>query len=82
MKASDVEGAREHILVALQKYEVLAVLTAGLSVMGYLAREIMHMGIASSKLIVVMFSTALTAAFEPVSLDGLPKKSELRGIQH
>lgn len=82
MKASDVEGAREHILVALQKYEVLAVLTAGLSVMGYLAREIMHLGVASSKLIVVMFATALTAAFEPVGVGGLNKNIDLRGALH
>lgn len=82
MKASDVEGAREHILVALQHYEVLAVLTAGLSVMGYLAREIMHMGVASSKLIVVMFGTALKNAFEPVTVGDLNKNIDLRGSLH
>ena len=82
MMQSDVEGAREHILTALNKYEVFAVLVAGLSVMGYLARELLHLGVASPRIIVIAFGNALRNAFEPVSLSGLPENEDGLGRLH
>lgn len=67
MKQSDVEGAGEHILVALQKYEAFAVVTACLSVAAHTLREMIKLGVASPRFAVIAFTCALGLAFEKTS---------------
>jgi hypothetical protein len=65
--SSHVDGAREHVLLALQKYEGFAVVTACLSVAAYVMREMLKLGVASPRFVVLAFTCALRLAFEKSS---------------
>lgn len=64
MNPVHVEAVREHLMRDLQTYEAFAVMTACLSVTAYLAREMLKLGVASPRFVVIAFGHALNLAFE------------------
>jgi hypothetical protein len=67
VNSSQVDGARDYVILALQEYEAFAVVTACLSVAAYTLREMLKLGVASPRFVVIAFSHALKLAFEKTS---------------
>jgi hypothetical protein len=67
VNSSQVDGARDYVILALQEYEAFAVVTACLSVAAYACREMLKLGVASPRFVVIAFSHALKLAFEKTS---------------